>query len=78
MSDSSRTVLISGAGIAGPVVASWLGKKGIRATLVERAQSIRTNGQTIDIKGIAKDIVKQMGLEPAILAATTQEEGLFV
>ncbi|KAK0551661.1 hypothetical protein OC846_002881 [Tilletia horrida] len=77
MSESSRTVLISGAGIAGPVVASWLGKKGIRATLVERAQSIRTNGQTIDIKGIARDIVKKMGLEPAIRAACTEEAGLY-
>jgi 2-polyprenyl-6-methoxyphenol hydroxylase-like FAD-dependent oxidoreductase len=35
------TVLISGAGIAGPVLAFWLNKNGYRVTIVELADGIR-------------------------------------
>ncbi|WP_443051466.1 FAD-dependent monooxygenase [Streptomyces sp. NBC_00234] len=32
-----RNVLIAGAGIAGPALTHWLGRHGMRATVVERA-----------------------------------------
>jgi 2-polyprenyl-6-methoxyphenol hydroxylase-like FAD-dependent oxidoreductase len=35
------TVLISGAGIAGPALAFWLNKSGYRVTIVELADDIR-------------------------------------
>jgi 2-polyprenyl-6-methoxyphenol hydroxylase-like FAD-dependent oxidoreductase len=68
-------VLISGAGIAGPVVAYWLGRAGIRSTLVERAPSLRTRGQTLDIHGVARDVIVKMGLDSAIRNAGTHEAG---
>ena len=74
----SPRVLISGAGIAGPVVAFWLAKAGIRATIVERAASLRTHGQHLDIKGVARQIVEDMGLVGAMKAAGTHEAGIHI
>ena len=57
-----QTVLISGAGIAGPTLAFWLGKAGLRPTLVETAPSLRTGGYVIDFWGLGYDIADRMGL----------------
>jgi 2-polyprenyl-6-methoxyphenol hydroxylase-like FAD-dependent oxidoreductase len=46
-------VLISGAGIAGPTLAFWLGKYGFAPTLVESAPALRTSGYVIDFWGLA-------------------------
>jgi 2-polyprenyl-6-methoxyphenol hydroxylase-like FAD-dependent oxidoreductase len=43
-----RTVLISGAGIAGPTLAYWLRAGGYEPTLVERAPALRHGGYVID------------------------------
>ncbi|GAA5838221.1 hypothetical protein JCM9279_004161 [Rhodotorula babjevae] len=75
---SSPRILISGAGIAGPVCAHWLARAGLHATIVERAPSLRANGQNLDLNGpAARAVVKRMGpaVEQAILAARTREEG---
>ena len=45
------TVLISGAGIAGPALAFWLNKSGYRVTIVELADGIRPSGQSVDLRG---------------------------
>ncbi len=39
-----RTVLVSGAGIAGSTLAYWLKAAGFRPTLIERAPTLRTGG----------------------------------
>ncbi|GAA5981768.1 hypothetical protein JCM10908_004602 [Rhodotorula pacifica] len=75
----TRRVLISGAGIAGPVAAYWLGRAGVQTVLVERASSLRNSGQTLDVNGIARQVVERMGLTDAVRAACTGEKGtLFV
>jgi 2-polyprenyl-6-methoxyphenol hydroxylase-like FAD-dependent oxidoreductase len=56
------TVLISGAGIAGPALAFWLNKSGYRVTIVELADGIRPGGQTVDLRGAGGDVVERMGL----------------
>jgi 2-polyprenyl-6-methoxyphenol hydroxylase-like FAD-dependent oxidoreductase len=43
-----KTVLISGAGIAGPTLAYWLLEWGWRPTLVERSPRLRGGGYVID------------------------------
>ncbi|MDE7548795.1 FAD-dependent monooxygenase [Acetobacter fabarum] len=65
----SRRVLISGASIAGPALAFWLGRYGFNVTVVERAATIRTGGYPIDVRGTALDVVERMGLLPQIRAA---------
>ncbi|WP_020390055.1 FAD-dependent monooxygenase [Kribbella catacumbae] len=69
-------VLISGAGIAGPALAFWLHRAGFRPTIVELAPAPRPGGQTVDIRGIAREVVERMGLLPAILDRRMHERGL--
>lgn len=61
-----KTVLISGAGIAGPTLAYWLKRAGYEPTLVERAPALRRGGYVIDFWGLGYDIAERMGLLPAI------------
>jgi 2-polyprenyl-6-methoxyphenol hydroxylase-like FAD-dependent oxidoreductase len=56
------TVLISGAGIAGPSLAYWLTRNGYRVIVVEIAPGIRPGGQTVDLRGAGGDVVERMGL----------------
>jgi 2-polyprenyl-6-methoxyphenol hydroxylase-like FAD-dependent oxidoreductase len=49
----TTSVLISGAGIAGPSLAFWLTANGYRVTIVELAHGIRPGGQTVDLRGPA-------------------------
>ncbi|CZT08173.1 related to salicylate 1-monooxygenase [Rhynchosporium graminicola] len=70
------TVVISGAGIAGPVCAFFLARAGIKTTIIERSPSMRTTGQQIDVRGAGLEVVQRMGLLDAIKSRTTQEAGL--
>ncbi|HST12957.1 MAG TPA: hypothetical protein VLL05_21440, partial [Terriglobales bacterium] len=63
---SEKTVLISGAGIAGPTIAFWLKAAGFKPTLIERAPALRTGGYVIDFWGLGYDIATRMGLESDI------------
>ncbi len=67
----NHKILIIGAGIAGPMVCYWLKKYGFNPTLIERSEQLRTGGYAIDIRGIATDIVKKMGLYDAIYEKRT-------
>ena len=62
-----RTVLICGAGIAGPTLAYWLNHLGFAPTILERAPALRTSGYVIDFWGLGYDIAEKMGLLPDIL-----------
>ncbi|WP_159941766.1 MULTISPECIES: FAD-dependent monooxygenase [unclassified Nocardiopsis] len=66
-----RTVLISGASVAGPTLAHWLHHHGIEATVVERAPALRTGGYAIDVRGVAVDVAERMGVLDAVRAAAT-------
>ena len=61
-----QTVLISGAGIAGPTLAYWLKAAGFQPTLIERAPALRTGGYVIDFWGLGYDIAERMGLTEGI------------
>jgi 2-polyprenyl-6-methoxyphenol hydroxylase-like FAD-dependent oxidoreductase len=63
-----RSALISGASIAGPALAFWLSEAGWDVTVVERAESLRTSGYPVDIRGTAIDVVHRMGLHDQIAA----------
>jgi 2-polyprenyl-6-methoxyphenol hydroxylase-like FAD-dependent oxidoreductase len=65
------TVLISGAGVAGPTLAYWLAHYGFRPTVVERAAGQRSSGNPVDVRGAAIDVAKRMDLLPRIRAVAT-------
>ncbi|MGW1374832.1 FAD-dependent monooxygenase [Streptomyces sp. NPDC002446] len=74
-----RTVLISGASIAGPALAYWLHRYGFAVTVVERAPKLRTGGYKVDIRGAAIDVVERMGiLEDIQRASTDMQTGAYV
>jgi 2-polyprenyl-6-methoxyphenol hydroxylase-like FAD-dependent oxidoreductase len=70
------TVLISGAGIAGPALAFWLNKSGYRVTIVELADDIRPGGQTVDLRGAGGEVVQRMGLIDKIRARSLDQRGV--
>ncbi|SER00132.1 2-polyprenyl-6-methoxyphenol hydroxylase [Lentzea xinjiangensis] len=61
-----RKVLISGASVAGPVLAFWLHRCGHEVTVVEKASAPRSGGYPIDIRGTALDVVRRMGVLPRL------------
>lgn len=71
----TRHALISGAGIAGPALAHQLNSRGWRTTVVERYPRRRDEGQNVDIRGAAREVVKRMGIDAAVRAANTGEVG---
>ena len=65
-------VLVSGASIAGPVLAYWLTHHGFDVTVVERATSLRkTGGHAVDLFRPAMEISARMGVLPDIEALAT-------
>ncbi|MFL6126099.1 FAD-dependent monooxygenase [Actinophytocola sp.] len=64
-------VLISGASVAGPALAYWLNRHGIRATIVERAEKIRPGGLAVDFRGTAMRVLDQMGILDELRAHAT-------
>ncbi|MCU6791944.1 FAD-dependent monooxygenase [Paenibacillus sp. WQ 127069] len=69
MFNKPKTVLISGASIAGPTLAFWLCKYGFDVTVVERSDTIRGGGYPIDVRGTAIDVVERMGILPQLQAS---------
>jgi 2-polyprenyl-6-methoxyphenol hydroxylase-like FAD-dependent oxidoreductase len=65
-------VLISGASIAGPVLAYWLTRNGFDVTVVERAPTLRkTGGHAVDLFRPAMEISARMGVLDRIEAHAT-------
>ncbi|MEH3132557.1 MAG: FAD-dependent monooxygenase [Mycolicibacterium neoaurum] len=67
--------VISGAGIAGPALAHQLHARGWRTTVIERFPRRREEGQNVDIRGAAREVVRRMGIESDVRAAGTGEVG---
>ena len=63
----TNTILVCGAGIAGPTLAFWLKRAGFAPTVLERAPALRSSGYVIDFWGTGYDIVEKMGLLPGLL-----------
>lgn len=61
-----RTVLISGAGVAGPALAFWLNRYGFAVTVVEKTGTLRSGGYPIDVRGTALEVVRRMGILPRL------------
>ncbi|RAJ29840.1 2-polyprenyl-6-methoxyphenol hydroxylase-like FAD-dependent oxidoreductase [Kitasatospora sp. SolWspMP-SS2h] len=70
-----RTVVVSGASIAGLSAAFWLRKQGWNVSVIERADSFRDGGQNVDVRGVARDVLHRMGLFDAVKAQNTTETG---
>ncbi|WKG02634.1 FAD-dependent monooxygenase [Mycolicibacterium sp. HK-90] len=72
-------VLISGASIAGPVLAYWLSRHGFEVTVVERSPTLRkTGGHAVDLFRPAMEISERMGVLSDIEAHATGTTRMIV
>jgi 2-polyprenyl-6-methoxyphenol hydroxylase-like FAD-dependent oxidoreductase len=70
-------ILISGASIAGPVLAYWLTRHDFDVTVVERAPTLRkTGGHAVDLFRPSMEISAKMGVLPRIEALATGTDTL--
>lgn len=74
-SEVPKTVLISGASIAGPALAFWLNRYGFAPTIVERAPALRDGGQAIDVLGTGTEVIRKMGLLERVHEHSTGKRG---
>jgi 2-polyprenyl-6-methoxyphenol hydroxylase-like FAD-dependent oxidoreductase len=70
-----KSVLVSGASIAGPAVAYWLRRHGFEPTVVEVAPALRPGGHAVDLRGAARDVVEWMGIMPKVRRDSVDERG---
>jgi len=77
MSNPIRTVLISGASVAGPTLAFWLARLGFEPTIVEKAPSLREGGYAVDFRGTSMEVIRRMGLLEAVQAKATNMGDMF-
>jgi len=70
-----RTAVVSGASIAGLSTAWWLRRTGWDVTVLERAEAFRDGGQNVDVRGVARDVLRRMDLFDAVAARNTTETG---
>jgi 2-polyprenyl-6-methoxyphenol hydroxylase-like FAD-dependent oxidoreductase len=72
-------ILVSGASIAGPVLAYWLSRYGYAVTVVERTPTMRkTGGHAVDLFRPAMEISERMGVLPRIEELATGTNRLIV
>jgi 2-polyprenyl-6-methoxyphenol hydroxylase-like FAD-dependent oxidoreductase len=69
---NTKTILISGASIAGPSLAFWLSRHGFRPTVVERAPAIRPGGYAVDFRGASMQVLERMGILPEVQRVQTR------
>ncbi|GAA3809899.1 FAD-dependent monooxygenase [Nocardioides panacisoli] len=75
---SDVKVLVTGASIAGPALAHWLRRRGAEVTVVEQAPGLRAGGQAVDARGVAKEVIRRMGLDATVRASCTNTAGAHV
>jgi 2-polyprenyl-6-methoxyphenol hydroxylase-like FAD-dependent oxidoreductase len=67
-------ILVIGAGIAGAAVCYWLKRFGFAPVLIEKSANLRKGGHALDVRGVAIDLVKRMGIYEEICTRRTQVE----
>ncbi|CAN7537212.1 FAD-dependent monooxygenase [Devosia sp. LjRoot16] len=72
-----RTVLISGASVAGPSLAFWLSRYGFQPTIVERARQLREGGYAVDFRGTSMEALRRMELLDAVKAEATNMGDMY-
>ncbi|PRX97777.1 FAD-dependent monooxygenase [Allonocardiopsis opalescens] len=74
MTRSGTDILISGASVAGPVLAYWLRRYGFTPVVVERTPELRlgTGGHAVDLFEPAVEVAARMGVLDRVRAARTR------
>ncbi|MBW0015949.1 MAG: FAD-binding protein [Mycobacterium sp.] len=75
---TAKSVLVSGASVAGITTAYWLAQHGYSVTVVERNPGLRMGGQAIDVRGPALSVLERMRLRAAANHRRTRMWGASV
>jgi len=75
---TAKSVLVSGASVAGITTAYWLAQHGYSVTVVERNPGLRMGGQAIDVRGPALSVLERMRLRAAANHRRTRMRGASV
>ena len=75
---TSRTVVISGAGIAGCTLAYWMARNGWSVTVIERGASLRTTGSPVDVRGPAAHVAERMNIASQLREARIRIDGVML
>lgn len=76
---TTNKILVIGAGIAEPAVCYWLRRFGFSPVLIEKFANVRKGGHGLDVRGVAIDLVKKMGIYEKICnKRTTVKLGQYV
>jgi 2-polyprenyl-6-methoxyphenol hydroxylase-like FAD-dependent oxidoreductase len=73
--ETTKRILISGSGVAGPTCAYWLHKYGYSTVIAEKATALRDGGQNVDVKGAGQRVIDMMALSEEVEARNTGERG---
>jgi 2-polyprenyl-6-methoxyphenol hydroxylase-like FAD-dependent oxidoreductase len=73
----NKTVLISGASVAGPALAFWLERYGYDVTVIEQAPAPRPGGYAVDFRGASLRVLDRMGLLAAVEAKATHMGDMY-
>jgi 2-polyprenyl-6-methoxyphenol hydroxylase-like FAD-dependent oxidoreductase len=74
----NKTILISGASVAGPALAYWLSRYGFEATVVERAPAVRPGGYAVDFRGASMKALERMGIIDEIRKLETRTGAITI
>jgi 2-polyprenyl-6-methoxyphenol hydroxylase-like FAD-dependent oxidoreductase len=77
MTNKIKTVLISGASVAGPSLAFWLSRFGFEPTIVERTPTLREGGYAVDFRRTSMEALRRMGLLESVRAEATNMGDMF-
>ncbi|QOG06554.1 FAD-dependent monooxygenase [Aureimonas sp. OT7] len=69
----AKRVLVTGGSVAANTLAWWLVKGGFDVTVVEKAPAFRDGGQNVDVRGVARGVLRRMGLEEEVGRSGTGE-----
>jgi 2-polyprenyl-6-methoxyphenol hydroxylase-like FAD-dependent oxidoreductase len=74
----NKSILISGASVAGPALAYWLSRYGFQPTVVERAPAVRPGGYAVDFRGAAMNALQRMGIIDEIRKLETRTGAITI
>lgn len=70
-----KSVLVTGGSIAANTLAWWLVEAGFNVVVVEKEPKFREGGQSVDVRGIARNVIERMGIEEEVDRNGTGETG---
>ena len=74
----NKTILISGASVAGPALAYWLSRYGFHPSVVERAPAVRPGGYAVDFRGASMKALERMGIVGEIRKLETRTGAITI